>query len=88
MVETIREWCGQPDTTIVVKPVIDLAGHVYVEAYEIPDRITEAVALRDLTCVFPWCTRPARKLRPDEHAADCDHNKPHAEGDPPDSGET
>ena len=80
MVETIRDWCGRPNTQVIVKPVIDLAEHVHVEAYEIPDRITEAVALRDLTCVFPWCTRPARRLRPDEHGADCDHAKPHAEG--------
>ena len=42
-----------------------LAGHVHVEAYEVPDRIAEAVALRDLACVFPWCTRPARRLRAD-----------------------
>ncbi len=45
-----------------MKPVIDLADHVHVEAYEVPDRIAEPVALRDLTCVFPWCSRPARRL--------------------------
>ncbi len=80
LVETIRQWCGHPDARIVVKPVRDLAEHVHVEAYEIDDRISEPVALRDHTCVFPWCTRPARKLKPDEHAADCDHNFPYAEG--------
>ena len=31
------------------------------------------VALRDHTCVFPWCTRPVRKLKSDEHPCDCDH---------------
>ena len=41
------------------------------------DRIAEAVALRDLSCVFPWCTRPARKLKPDEHPCDCDHVIPY-----------
>jgi hypothetical protein len=80
LAETIRAWCGNPDTTIVVKPVRDLSEHVHVEQYEVPDRIAEAVALRDLTCVFPWCSRPARTLKPDEHAADCDHITPHAEG--------
>ena len=74
--DTIREWCGHPDTHLVVKPVIDLADHVHVEAYEVPDRIAESVALRDHTCVFPWCTRPARSLRPHEHSADCDHIGP------------
>jgi hypothetical protein len=79
-VETIRAWCGHPDAKVTVKPVIDLAEHVHVEQYEVDDRISEPVALRDLTCVFPWCTRPARKLRPDEHSADCDHSKPYAQG--------
>jgi hypothetical protein len=26
----------------------------------VPDRLAEHVELRDVTCVFPWCTRPAR----------------------------
>ena len=75
-----RTWCGHPDAQVVVKPVIDLADHVHVDAYEVPDRIAEAVALRDHTCVFPWCTRPARRLRPDQHGCDCDHVVPHAQG--------
>ncbi|GAA1478587.1 hypothetical protein GCM10009623_30330 [Nocardioides aestuarii] len=65
-VETIRDWCGNPNAHVVIKPVIDLADHVHVEAYEVPDRIREAAALRDHHCVFPWCTRPAR-------GCDCDH---------------
>ena len=49
-------------------------------AYEVPDRIREQVILRDRTCVFPWCTRPAR-------GCDIDHVIPHdpdaeAEGRP------
>ena len=76
----IRQWCGHPATQLVVKPVIDLTGHVLVEAYEVPDRIKERRALRDLTCVFPWCTRPARRLRPDQHGCDADHTTPYARG--------
>jgi hypothetical protein len=65
--------------------VIDLADHVHVGGYEVPDRIKEPVALRDHTCVFPWCTRPARRLPPTQHRAgehgcDCDHVTPHARG--------
>ena len=71
--EQIKAWCGHPDTQLTVKPVIDLHDHVHVEQYEVPDRIAEPVALRDVTCVFPWCSRPARKLRPDDHRCDCDH---------------
>ncbi|WP_435746452.1 HNH endonuclease signature motif containing protein [Nocardioides sp. SYSU DS0663] len=64
--QTIRSWCGRTDTHLTVKPVIDLAEHHHVEAYEVPDRLREQVALRDPQCVFPWCTRPAK-------ACDCDH---------------
>jgi hypothetical protein len=79
-VDQIRAWCGNTDAQITVKPVQDLADHVHVEAYEVPGRIAEPVALRDLACVFPWCTRPARRLRPDQHGCDCDHNRPHTQG--------
>ena len=39
--------------------------------------MAEAAALTDLTCVFPFCTRPARGCRPGEHDADCDHITPY-----------
>jgi hypothetical protein len=78
--DQIRECCGHPDAKVTVKPVLDLADHVSVDAYEVPDRIAEPVALRDLACVFPWCTRPARRLQPDQHGCDCDHVIPHADG--------
>jgi hypothetical protein len=78
--EQIRTWCGHRDAQVTVKPVIDLAEHVHVDAYEVPDRIAEAVTLRDVTCVFPWCTRPARRLRPEDHPCDCDHVTPHNRG--------
>ncbi|HEX6151118.1 HNH endonuclease signature motif containing protein [Nocardioides sp.] len=81
--DQIREWCGRPDTALTVKPVVDLEDHVHVDAYEVPDRIAEQVALRDHSCVFPWCTRPARNLRPDEHPCDCDHVVPYDPGGPP-----
>ena len=31
-VEQIRDWCGLPEAQVTVKPVIDLADHVHVEA--------------------------------------------------------
>ena len=73
--EQVRDWCANPDSTITVKPVIDLHDHLSVSAYEIPDRIREHVELRDHTCVFPWCTRPARR-------SDIDHVIPHTRGGP------
>ena len=71
--DQIRTWCANPDTEVVVKPVIDLNEHIHVEGYEVPDRLREQVTLRDHTCVFPWCTRSARKT-------DADHVIPYAEG--------
>ena len=71
--DQIRTWCANPDTEVIVKPVIDLNEHIHVEGYEVPDRFAEQVTLRDHTCVFPWCTRSARKI-------DADHVIPYAEG--------
>src|SRR4051812_32785803 len=59
--DQIRAWCATPDAEVVVKPVIDLTEHIHVEGYEVPDRLREQATLRDHTCVFPWCTRSARK---------------------------
>lgn len=83
--EQVRAWCGNPDTQVVVKPLLDLAACVEVDSDEVPDRVAEQVGLRDRTCVFPWCTRPARSCRPDhpgEHGCDCDHVIARARGGP------
>ena len=71
--DQVRDWCANPDTTVTVRPVIDLNEHLSVTAYEIPDRLRAHVELRDHTCVFPWCTRPARR-------SDIDHVIPHTRG--------
>ncbi|MEQ6901059.1 HNH endonuclease signature motif containing protein [Nocardioides sp. YIM 152588] len=55
------------------RPVLDLADHAPVEAYEIPDRHRRQVVLRDPTCRFPHCTRAA------EHC-DLDHRTPWQRG--------
>jgi hypothetical protein len=66
--EQVRAWCGRPETHVVVKPVIDLNTCTGSDTDHVPDRIKEHVDLRDQTCVFPWCTRPARG---------CDHDHTH-----------
>ena len=58
--DQVKTWCANPDTNVVVKPVIDLDEHVHVEAYEAPERLDEQTGLINHSCVFPWCTRPAR----------------------------
>ncbi|WP_193613086.1 HNH endonuclease signature motif containing protein [Nocardioides lijunqiniae] len=73
--ETIRQWCGNPDTIVRVRPVLDLADHVHVAAYEHPDRLVEQDEFVDLTCVFPYCTRPAPRCDKD-HAIAYDDGGP------------
>jgi hypothetical protein len=75
--EQIRRWCAHPDAQVIVKPVIDLNDHLDVEAYEIRGRLREQTLLAHPTCVFPWCTRPSRGCREEEHHADCDHITPY-----------
>ena len=80
LLDQVRSWCGDSRTKITIKPVIDLDAELSTPAYEVPDRIREQVILRDRTCVFPWCTRPARGCDID-HVIEYDHQA-EAEGRP------
>lgn len=71
--QVIRDWCGRRDTHLTVQPVIDLNDHTHVEAYEASDRLRTRSDLIHLHCVFPWCTKPARRC-------DHDHRVPHGRG--------
>ncbi len=72
-VEQIKSWLSLANTSVIVRPVLDLAGHQPVDSYEIPDRIRRHVTERDHHCVFPHCTRPAERC-------DLDHIEAHADG--------
>ena len=74
--DAVRDWCGVPGTQVVVKPIIDLADTVSVEAYEIPDRIAARVRYQRPTCAFPHCTRPTG-------SADLDHTVEYSDTGPP-----
>ena len=56
--------------------VIDLHDQIAVDAYEIPDRISQRVRLKRPTCVFPHCTRTSTRT-------DLDHIDEYV---PPDRG--
>ena len=73
LLDQLKSWCGDSRTKITIKPVIDLNAHLTAPGYDIPDRIREQVILRDRTCVFPWCTRPARGCDVD-HVIAYDHD--------------
>ena len=66
--------CGAA-SQVVVKPVLDPTAHDPVDTSVVPDRHREVIAVRDQTCVFPWCTRPAR-------CCDADHTIPSSRGGP------
>ncbi|WP_235537339.1 HNH endonuclease signature motif containing protein [Nocardioides sp. Soil805] len=78
-VEQIRAWCGRPDVTVVVKPVIDLRERLECRGYEPTDKIREHVIARDGTCVFPWCGRNARYCDLD-HIVAYNHDHPELGG--------
>ncbi|MGD7788656.1 hypothetical protein ACQCX2_10060 [Propionibacteriaceae bacterium Y1700] len=60
-VDQVRDWCGRPGTTVIIKPVIDL-NQDHERAGHDPSRYREQTALRDWTCVFPFCERPAHPV--------------------------
>jgi hypothetical protein len=76
----VADWCGRDDTTkVTVKPVRDLNEFHAVDQYKVPEWMAEQVRLRDVTCIFPHCHRPAR-------SCDLDHIDPYlhpAQGGPP-----
>src|SRR6478609_5504152 len=68
----VDQWLSTTHTQVVIRPVIDLADHLHVSQYEVPDRLAHQTAERDHACVFPWCTRNAQ-------ACDLDHVVPFAD---------
>jgi len=72
-VEQIKTALNLDNTSVIVRPVVDLNGSQPVDSYEIPDRINRQVTLRDHHCVFPHCTKPAERC-------DLDHVVPYADG--------
>jgi hypothetical protein len=73
LLEQIQSWCADSRTEVTIKPVIDLNTELTAQAYKVPADIREQVQLRDRTCVFPGCTRPARRCDVD-HIIEYDHD--------------
>ncbi len=71
-VDRVRTWLAHANVT--VKPVIDLNNQVPVDAYEIPDRIREAVHLTIPVDCFPYATSTRR-------TGDIDHTIPFVKPD-------
>ena len=72
LIAQVAGWCGAA-AKVIIKPVIDLNVNLASGGYEPSDSVREQVVLRDGTCVFPLCTRPAS-------SCDLDHRIPYEEG--------
>ena len=73
LADAVQDWCGRSDLDLHVHPLIDLNEHERTDAYEVPSRMRTRIELKRPTCVFPWCTRSARRC-------DKDHAVPYDEG--------
>ncbi len=71
-VDRVKTWLD--GANVVVKPVIDLNQQIPVDAYEIPDRIRDAVHLRTPIDCFPYATSTRR-------TGDLDHTIPYVSPD-------
>src|SRR5699024_1594731 len=78
--DLVREWCGNPDALVTVKPVIDLRAPVVTDTYRPSRRQREHVALTDSVCGFAHCGRPIHPVpvrrKPDgtlDDSWDADH---------------
>ncbi|TGN64275.1 HNH endonuclease [Nocardioides eburneiflavus] len=80
LLEQVQSWCADTRTEVTIKPVIDLNTTLTAQTRKVPATIREHVILRDRTCVFPFCSRPARRCDVD-HIIPWD-NDAHAEGRP------
>ena len=65
LLDQVKEWCAASHTTVTVQPVLDLAARIRSRGYQPSAFLREQVIARDRTCVFPWCSRPARSCQLD-----------------------
>lgn len=77
--QLVRDWCGRADTHLTIQPVIDLADHDETSAYQVKARTQVRADLIAGSCVFPWCTKPARACDHD-HIVAFNHDDPAAGG--------
>ena len=59
--EQVRHWCGKPETQITVQPVLDLAEHIHVNAYQASGRLKLQTQLRDRDLRLPVLLQTRRE---------------------------
>jgi hypothetical protein len=81
LLDQVKDWCATSRTTVTIRPVLDPAAQIGTRSYTPTDFQRELVIERDRTCVFPWCSRPARSCQ-------LDHITPYDPDDPAAQTET
>ena len=76
LLRELTAWLAGTGCQIRIQPVIDPATTAPADAYEIPDRIRQAVRYRQIADVSPWGSSTRRSL-------DLDHLVPYRTGGPP-----
>ncbi len=72
LIAQVAAWCADA-ARVTIKPVIDLNATFGSCGYQPSEAVHEQVVLRDGTCIFPSCTRPAS-------TCDLDHRVPFEQG--------
>ena len=81
--EDIRRFASAPDLRPHPRRPLDLAEEITIPGYTPSDRLAEQTRQRHPRCVFPHCTRRARRRTTDETHADLDHITTHDPDGPP-----
>jgi hypothetical protein len=70
LLSSVRQWLGS-GCKIKLQPMIDPDRMPAVDAYEVPDRMVDALLARSPVSVFPWSSSDSRRM-------DADHTIPYA----------
>lgn len=65
----LREFLGRHSCVVSVRPILDPDHVPSVDAYEIPQRVRDAVRLRHVASAFPWSSSTSPRM-------DLDHTNP------------
>ena len=65
LLDQVKTWCATSHTAVTIRPVLDLTAQLPHPGYTPSTVLRELVIERDRTCVFPWCSRPARSCQLD-----------------------
>ena len=78
LLDQVKTWCATSHTAVTIRPVLDLTAQLPHPGYTPNTVLRELVIERDRTCVFPWCSRPARSCQLD-HIQPYDPDHPDAQ---------